>query len=957
MSRMLRSDWVSRIGHKTKKADQRRQRRLGCEPLEDRRVLAVVMNAADAGPGSLRDAVASGDASVTFDPSVTSITLTSGEIAGSASVTIDGGAGVTVTAAPGARIFNFTADATLKSLTLTGGDVTGAGGAVYTDSNLTLDGTTVTGNSAGTDGGGLRVAGASLTLINSTLENNFAYDDGGAFAMNDGDLTMQGSTIDSNKAGETVANGGMLDNGSAQGGGFYIFDGVDGVMEILIEDSTISNNSVIAESGPLGSFAGGGGMSIRDLNIAPSGGVAGDQSNVTIRRSTIENNSNFTPDADPSDTIAPDARGGGAYLSLLSNVTIEDSTFTGNYSYDNGSGMAVTSYQNYMNFTMTGSTVSGNGDGATVGLTGTGGAAGGMWLIPFGPGAGYPVFPNGLNATISDSDISDNVSAFGGNMLIQQGGLVDISDSTITGGTATRGGGIYALDFAGSFPIIVNLDSVDISGNTASISGGGIDLNGNGYSIEMNVNNSSITGNSADQSFGADPGTVPDDDYAGGGINVREAQLTVYQSTISGNSVVGFGGGIRTQSAIGSGTYLNRATVTDNDATGVGAYASYNAGGVYGYNGTSTSFNSSIVSGNTQNGGVDVSDVYQGYTSGTMSETNSLIGSDENGLPGGSGPIPGLAGGALVGTSAAPVSADIGALTALQNGTFGHVPNVGGNSFNNGDPAIVGGTDQGGLTRVNDGQADVGAVESNNVINPPVTGDFNNDGLFDCVDLTELSNEIAAGTNNPAYDMNGDGVVTNADITDGEGTGVGLGWLSAGGAANGFTTTGFQRADANLSGGVDGQDFLVWNTFKFTANADGICVGDFNLDGNVDGQDFLVWNGQKFTSASDTISSNSTRINKGGASLTARAMGRFTEEDIVRPTETVRTPIAAPAAVVVTASEAGTSELKSQSTRTQLAATPVLSQRVVESINSVSNHDDSEESAIDSVFANLGSDL
>ncbi len=53
--------------------------------------------------------------------------------------------------------------------------------------------------------------------------------------------------------------------------------------------------------------------------------------------------------------------------------------------------------------------------------------------------------------------------------------------------------------------------------------------------------------------------------------------------------------------------------------------------------------------------------------------------------------------------------------------------------------------------------------------------------------------------------------------------------------------------DANGDGVVDGQDFTIWNSNKFTAGTDWT-TGDFNGDGITDGQDFTIWNSNKFTS-------------------------------------------------------------------------------------------------------------
>ena len=65
----------------------------------------------------------------------------------------------------------------------------------------------------------------------------------------------------------------------------------------------------------------------------------------------------------------------------------------------------------------------------------------------------------------------------------------------------------------------------------------------------------------------------------------------------------------------------------------------------------------------------------------------------------------------------------------------------------------------------------------------------------------------------------------------------------------------FLKGDANLDGVVDGQDFILWNTNKFTSNP-AWCKGDFNADGVVDGQDFIIWNTNKFTSAGGGLTSS-----------------------------------------------------------------------------------------------------
>ncbi len=117
--------------------------------------------------------------------------------------------------------------------------------------------------------------------------------------------------------------------------------------------------------------------------------------------------------------------------------------------------------------------------------------------------------------------------------------------------------------------------------------------------------------------------------------------------------------------------------------------------------------------------------------------------------------------------------------------------------------------------------------------------DFNDDGELDCLDIDALVNEIAAGTNNAAFDLTGDG---NVDLADRDV------WLAGAGAVNLASGNAYLLGDANLDGAVDVPDFNVWNGNKFSAGT-GWCSGDFNADGSVDVPDFNAWNANKFTSA------------------------------------------------------------------------------------------------------------
>jgi subtilisin family serine protease len=120
-----------------------------------------------------------------------------------------------------------------------------------------------------------------------------------------------------------------------------------------------------------------------------------------------------------------------------------------------------------------------------------------------------------------------------------------------------------------------------------------------------------------------------------------------------------------------------------------------------------------------------------------------------------------------------------------------------------------------------------------------VDGDFNDDGDYDCDDIDMLVAAIANGSSDLAFDLSSDGALSTVDIDL---------WLAEAGAINLPSGNAYQYGDANLDGTVNGNDFLVWNQFKFQQTGTW-CQGDFNADGETDGNDFLIWNANKFTSA------------------------------------------------------------------------------------------------------------
>lgn len=191
----------------------------------------TVTNSSNDGVGSLRAAVASaagtpGADTIVFDPTLngTTITLMS-EIAYDAGGDLDIDAshlpnGVTVDGGPGGnRIFSFHQAVTIRNLKLVAGDGTGAlgdgsGGAIYTDSALTLKYCTLSGNSAAAAGGAIASASGVLLLENCALFGNAVAAvgaQGGGAIFTAGDVTLVNCTLTGNfapKGGAILFDGG-----------------------------------------------------------------------------------------------------------------------------------------------------------------------------------------------------------------------------------------------------------------------------------------------------------------------------------------------------------------------------------------------------------------------------------------------------------------------------------------------------------------------------------------------------------------------------------------------------------------------------------------------------------------------------------------------------------------------------------------------------------------------------
>ena len=104
--------------------------------------------------------------------------------------------------------------------------------------------------------------------------------------------------------------------------------------------------------------------------------------------------------------------------------------------------------------------------------------------------------------------------------------------------------------------------------------------------------------------------------------------------------------------------------------------------------------------------------------------------------------------------------------------TLTHLPMTGSPAIDAGNPAISG-LDQRGGTRPSGAGTDMGSVEADAGFS--LNLDFNNDGMYNCVDMNLLEAAIDSGTFNAAFDVNMDMALTSADV---------FAWLSDAGACD-----------------------------------------------------------------------------------------------------------------------------------------------------------------------------
>ncbi len=323
---------------------QRRRRRLLCESLEQRALLAgvvgvpiVVDNLNDSGDGSLRAAVAEANATsgadvIQFDfesGGPYAITLTSGELLITDDLTIEGlgSAGLTISGNDNSRIFNVVEPAdnpdefifidifvSIQGLTLTDGSAVDGGAIRNESATLYLTDVTVTGNSATGKGGGIYTLGedfggygggeTTLIINDSQITSNQGGLGGGIY--NDKDhVKLYGSVVSDNTA---TGNGGGIYTLGQTGGGYG-----PTLETLIINDSQVTGNQAVN-----------------------GGGIYNEIDHVELFNTVVSDN---TATGNGGGIYTLGQIGGGGYGPELATLIVNDSQISGNNATGSGGGI------------------------------------------------------------------------------------------------------------------------------------------------------------------------------------------------------------------------------------------------------------------------------------------------------------------------------------------------------------------------------------------------------------------------------------------------------------------------------------------------------------------------------------------------------------------------------------------------------------------------------------------
>jgi hypothetical protein len=315
----------------------------------------------------------------------------------------------------------------------------GGAGVFITNGIFTMNGGTISGNSASSSGGGVLVRSGAFTMNGGTIGRNNSNIGGGVILEEDGTFTMNGGTISGNTAGG-------IDRSRGGGGGIFMNGGT-----FTMNNGTISGNTARRSN-----LTGGGGIYMAGGTFtmnsgALTGNTSGYGGGVCVERGMFTMSGGAISGNDSSNSYYGYDQnyygGGGVYVNGTFMMT--DGEISGNTAYAGG-GVWV----NRGTFTISGGAISGNtagneqysnncvGGGVYVGdgtFTINGGTISGNTASGYfgSTGSGGGVYINGGTSTMTNGIISGNTTSRSGGGVYVGGAMFTKSGS---------GGIIYGSD-------------------------------------------------------------------------------------------------------------------------------------------------------------------------------------------------------------------------------------------------------------------------------------------------------------------------------------------------------------------------------------------------------------------------------------------------------------------------------------------------------------------------------
>ena len=358
-----------------------------------------------------------------------------------------------------------TATPTPYTTTLSGNSASSNGGGGYVaDGNVYIrKGTSLYDNQAANQGGGLYVYDGTVEATDCIIgiedHPNISLKAGGGLYMKAGDFTMNGSSISYNV-------------GTTGGGGAYINGGTVTLNGGRVSHNRTNNNGAHGGGIRAGSDSGSGSITINTTrfedNFANScgGGIYVNGNSFTLSLDRYSSDSTYAYFSGNKATH------GAGIWAKTSSVNVTGARFTHNEAVERGGAI----YVNGGAFTLNGGEVDHNEAGTH---------GGGFYIDPDGASTttiqneasihdneagnnGGGVYVAKGNVDIKSSTLSTNTAYNHGGALYSGGGNIDITDAEITRNTATNnnGGGVYTQGG------IITIKGGNLSSNHAGSNGG-----------------------------------------------------------------------------------------------------------------------------------------------------------------------------------------------------------------------------------------------------------------------------------------------------------------------------------------------------------------------------------------------------------------------------------------------------------------------------------------------------